>query len=159
MKRVFDRTFWLYCLLGLLNYGVCNAVMLFLNVALALPETTSLLVEFSLQTLISFALNRYVTFRGCQVSRFWLLFSLLIVGLCYLLTRVLLRDLFLLLLQTAGLQAICAGLRSGLGISMAQPVFNQKLVMLLCTFTYSVVNYFGQRYLVFRPGKQQEETT
>lgn len=157
MKKLFDRTFWLYAALGLLNYGFCNAVMLFLHIALALPESTSLLIEFSLQTAISFLLNRYVTFRSCEVSRLWPLWSALIVALCYVLAKVLLRDLFSALLQTQGLSQLCERLRVRLGLGMGLTEFTQKIVMLLCTFAYSVINYFGQRYIVFRP-RHREET-
>lgn len=157
MKKILDRTFWLYLLLGLLNYGFCNAVMLFFNIVLQVPESASILIEFSLQTLISFFLNRFITFRHCKVSKLWPLFSILIVGVCYLLAKVLLRDLFMLLLQTNAVSAATVWLHDLLKVQMEQRVFDEKLVMLLCTFTYSVINYFGQRYLVFRPKPGGEE--
>lgn len=158
MKRIFDRTFWLYVLLGLVNFLFCNAVMLFVNIRLSLPEGESLLLEFSLQTLISLFLNRFVTFRGCEISKLWPLFSLLIVGVCYVLAKVLLRDLFYLLLERSFLQSVCVWLREVLRVQMPQAEFNQKLVMIMCTFTYSVINYIGQRYLVFRPDRKKEES-
>ena len=74
MKRIwnqfFDKTFWLYVALGILNYGVCNLIMLILHNVFYVAKTPSLIIEFALQTGISFLLNRYVTFRGLEISRF-----------------------------------------------------------------------------------------
>lgn len=148
---------FLYAGLGIVNYLFCNAVMLFVNIALSLPEATSLLLGFALQAAISFLLSRYVTFRNLNVSRFWLGYSILMVGLCYLIARVLLRDLFLLLLQTEAIISCVASLRAWLSVEMELAVFSEKLVMLLCTLTYSVINYIGQRYFVFRPKKNHTE--
>lgn len=154
-KSFFDRTLLLYVLLGIGNYLVCNAVMLLLNIVLHISEDLSLLIEFLLQTFNSFFLNRYVTFRDRRVNRLWPLFSLLIVALSYLLAKVLLRDLFLAWLQSDGMQAGIEALRQRLGVTMAHAEFSAKLVMLLCTLFYSIVNYFGQRYLAFRPDRRK----
>lgn len=151
MKKHFDRTLLLYVLLGLLNYAVCNAIMLLCNIAFSLPETPSLILEFALQTINSFFLNRLITFRGCKLSRLWPLYSLLVIAVCYLIAKVLLRDAFSLFMQTSVMSAAADWLRNLLHVGMDLPVFREKLVMLLCTFTYSAINYFGQRYLVFRP--------
>lgn len=158
MKKVFDKTFFLYLLLGILNYAFCNAVMLFVNIALGVPETPSLVIEFALQTIISFFLNRYVTFRGWRVSRLWPLHSLASVGLCYLLAKVLLRDFFVWLMLTPLPSAIAAWLQGLLHNDLPPEFFCRKLAMLLCTLTYSVINYIGQRYVVFRRVDAKEET-
>ena len=65
--------------------------------------------------------------------------------------------LAMLLFQTGAGSAVSAWLRDLFRVQMEQNVFNEKLVMLLCTFTYSVINYFGQRYLVFRPKTGDKE--
>ena len=70
-NRVFDRTFWIYVILGLVNYGVCNAIMLVLHLVFHVETDAALYIEFALQTGISFLLNRYVTFRGLKISRWW----------------------------------------------------------------------------------------
>ena len=158
MKKHFDRVLLLYVLLGLLNYAFCNAVMLFFNLMFHLPETPSLILEFALQSVISFFLNRYVTFRGRKLSRLWPLYSLLVIAVCYLIAKVLLHGVFAALLALPALRAASEWLRELLRVGLSPEVFREKLVMLLCTFTYCVVNYFGQRYLVFRPVAEEPES-
>lgn len=156
MKKVFDKTMFLYLILGLLNYAVCNAVMLFVNIALHVPETPSLILEFVLQTINSFILNRYVTFRGWRVSRLWPLISLCSIGVCYLLAKVLMRDVFVSLMQAEPLRSVAAWGQDVLKNDMPLEEFCEKIAMLLCTLTYSAINYIGQRYVVFRRVKTPE---
>ena len=64
MKKILDKTFWLYVGLGILNYGFCSVIMLFFKNVVRLGDTPCLIISFTLQTSISFILNRFVTFRG-----------------------------------------------------------------------------------------------
>lgn len=163
MKRklsgLFDKTFWLYVLLGLVNYAVCNTVMLLLHNGLQVSKSASLLIEFSLQTAVSFLLNRYVTFRGIPISKNWPVRFVISVGLSYLAAKVLLLRVFERLITLPFFEGLADRLQVVLAPSAAAADFRRNLVMLACTMVYCVVNYIGQRYYVFRPVKQPAPQT
>lgn len=156
LKKIFDKTFIIYVVLGFLNYGICNAIMLLLHNGFGLAETPSLIVEFALQTMVSFLLNRYVTFRGIPISKYWPLMFFVSVGASYLLAKVLLLQLFKYLITLPFFIAIADFVQAIVAKTADPAVFRDSLVMLACTFVYCVVNYVGQRYYVFKP--QNRET-
>lgn len=154
-NKVFDKTFWLYVVLGILNYGVCNLIMLILHNVFHVEKTPSLIIEFTLQTGISFLLNRFVTFRGLRISRYWPLKFVVSVGMSYLLAKVLLLKVFESLINVQPLCAISDWIQNLVAKSAETPVFRENLVMLACTMTYCIINYIGQRYYVFRAQKPE----
>ena len=150
-RKIFDKTFLIYVVLGFLNYGICNAIMLVLHLVFHVGEDASIVIEFALQTLVSFLLNRYVTFRGIRISRYWPLKFVVSVAGSYLIAKVLLKKLFEYLITLPFFYGIADWLQ-GLVTKNADPAdFRRSLVMLATTFIYCVVNYVGQRYYVFRP--------
>ena len=154
-NSIFDRTFWLYVILGLFNYGLCNLVMLILHNVYNVSKDVSIIIEFAMQTGISFLLNRFVTFRGIEISRWWPVKFFVAVGVSYLLAKVLLLKLFEYLITLPFFISIADWLQ-GIVAKEADPMkFRQNLVMLACTFAYCVINYIGQRYYVFRPRKKE----
>ncbi len=154
LKRIMDKTFWLYVGLGILNYGICNAVMLVLHLMLKVGTDASLLIEFTMQTTISFLLNRYVTFRDLNISKLWPLKFAASVGLSYLLAKVLLYKLFEYLITLPFFVALADWIQGIVAKGTDPTLFRHSLVMLACTFIYCGVNYVGQRYYVFRPQKE-----
>ena len=156
LRKFLDKTFWIYVVLGFLNYGICNAIMLVLHHVFEVDTDSSLHIEFALQTMVSFVLNRYVTFRGLKISRWWPVLFFVSVGVSYLLAKVLLFKVFEYLITLPFFIGIADWVQ-GLVSPTADPlVFRHDLVMLGTTFVYCVINYVGQRYFVFRP--QKEET-
>jgi putative flippase GtrA len=154
ISKILDKTFWLYVALGFLNYGVCNAIMLVLHNVFHVGTTASLIIEFALQTGVSFLLNRYVTFRGIRISRWWPVKFFVSVGVSYLVAKVLLYKVFEYLITLPFFVAIADWVQ-GIVARDADPLkFRHNLVMLACTFVYCVINYVGQRYYVFRPRKE-----
>ncbi|MBQ1410960.1 MAG: GtrA family protein, partial [Oscillospiraceae bacterium] len=94
LKKILDKTFWIYVVLGILNYGICNAIMLVLHHVFHVSEDMSLIIEFAMQTILSFLLNRFVTFRNLKISRWWWIMFFVSVGLSYLIAKVLLLQVF-----------------------------------------------------------------
>ena len=154
MKKILDKTFFLYVGLGILNYLTCNAIMLVVHNVFHVAKTPSLILEFALQTMISFLLNRYVTFRGIPISRYWPLKFVVSVGASYLLAKVLLLRLFEEWINLPFFAGISDWLQGLIAKEAATEDFRRNLVMLATTFIYCVVNYIGQRYYVFSPRKQ-----
>ena len=157
LSKILDKTFWLYVGLGILNYGICNAIMLVLHWVFEVSTDASLIIEFALQTAVSFVLNRYVTFRGLRISRYWPIKFVVSVGVSYLLAKVLLYKVFEYLITLPFLISIADWVQS-IVAPQAEPLdFRHSLVMLACTFIYCAVNYIGQRYYVFKPCKEERE--
>ncbi|MBQ6160449.1 MAG: GtrA family protein [Oscillospiraceae bacterium] len=156
LKKILDKTFWLYVGLGVLNYGVCNVIMLVLHHVFAVGEHESLVIEFAMQTAISFVLNRFVTFRGIPISRVWPVKFVISVAASYLIAKVLLLKVFEYLMTLPFFIGISDWLQ-GIVAKDADPAkFRESLVMLACTFTYCVINYIGQRYFVFKPRREKQ---
>lgn len=155
IKKIMDKTFWLYVCLGLLNYGICNAIMLVLHHVFSVGKQESIIIEFALQTTISFILNRWVTFRGLRISKYWPLLFVITVAASYLIAKVLLLKVFEYLITLPFFIGVSDWLQ-GIVAKNADPAkFRESLVMLSCTFVYCAINYIGQRYFVFRPRKEQ----
>lgn len=155
-NKIIDRTFWVYVGLGLLNYGICNVVMLVLYNVFDVETTTSLIIEFAMQTGISFLLNRFVTFRGLELTRWWPVKFVITVGVCYFVAKVLLYQVFDYLIELPFFTAVAEWVRGILAKNADPALFRHNLVMLACTFAYCVINYFGQRYYVFRPRNSEK---
>ncbi len=153
-NKVMDRIFWIYVILGLLNYGICSALMLVLHHVFSVDTDASIIIEFALQTLISFLLNRYVTFRGIEISRWWPLKFAVSVAASYLLAKVLLYHLFIYLIGLPLFTSISDWVQGIVAKNADPAAFRESLVMLACTFSYCAINYIWQRYYVFRPKKQ-----
>lgn len=145
LKRVLDRTFWIYVGLGITNYLVCNTVMLVLYNLCGFGKDSAFGVYYCLQTLISLLLNRFVTFRRLPVSRLWPLRFLLSIGLSYVLAKVLLKKLAEWFVAQ---QAVAALLEQAAGDFA--PRLAGNLVLVACSLSYCAINYVGQRYFVFR---------
>lgn len=157
MKKIIDKTFWIYAALGLLNYAFCSLVMLLFRNLLKLDEIWCLIISFLLQTTISFFLNRFVTFRGIEISKYWPVKFVISIGVCYVVAKILLRDLYKLLIELPFFVSLTDWLRGVLHLNMEPQEFRLQLVMLATTFTYCVINYIGQRYFVFRAVNQKAD--
>lgn len=157
IKKLLDKTFWIYVGLGLLNYGICNAIMLVLHNVFHVGTTASLIIEFAMQTGISFILNRYVTFRGIPIARSWPVKFVVSVAVSYLLAKVLLYKAFEYLITLPFFITIADWVQGIVAREADPALFRHNLVMLACTFTYCVINYIGQRYYVFHPVKEKTE--
>ena len=152
--KFLDKTFWIYVVLGILNYAVCNAIMLVLRFSFSVERDSALYIEFALQTMVSFLVNRFVTFRSLKISRWWWIMFFVSVGVSYLIAKVLLLELLEYLITLPFFISISDWVQNIVAKAKEPMAFREALVMLACTFVYCVINYIGQRYYVFRPMKE-----
>ena len=150
IKKVLDRTFWIYVGLGITNYLICNTVMLILYNFCGFGKDSAFGVYYCMQTLISLLLNRFVTFRNLKISRLWPVRFVISIALSYLLAKVLLKELAEWLVA---LPVIAGVLRQLAGAHA--PKLAGNLVLVSCSLCYCAVNYIGQRYFVFRKVREE----
>ena len=152
MRKIFDKTFILYVILGFVNYFACSAIMLIFRNVLRMDEDLCIIISFALQTVNSFILNRYVTFRGIEISKWWPVKFVVSVALAYVVSKVILKRVYQYLIEVPFFSGIADWLQGYVG--KGNDNFRENLVMLACTFTYCVINYVGQRYFVFTAKKR-----
>lgn len=159
MKKIIDKTLLIYAGLGILNYGFCSLIMLLFRNLFGWHKDVCMIISFCLQTMISFFLNRYVTFRGIKISKYWPLKFVISIAVCFLVAKVLLHDLFLYLVELPFFVGITDWLYNFIQIKLEPKEFRIQLVMLATTFIYCVINYIGQRYFVFRAAPSEDTET
>jgi putative flippase GtrA len=134
MKRLTDHTFFRFLLVGASNTLLSAAMMFLLYNLAGLSATWSSAAAFTAGAVLSFFLNRYVTFRSGE--GFWksaLKFAVNVAVLwavCYL-----------------WLQKWMSGLLVGGGFPLRRA---DNISMLVSMGAYTVFNYLGQRFFAFR---------
>ncbi len=140
VKKVFDRAFLLYCLVGVLNYVVCTVLMFLLyNLGLC-GMLVSSLVNYVLGSVIWYWACFKFIFPGQKQTPGLLIRFVLEVLLCYLVSYHILAPMVVQLLSEE-----IAALLASLPAEQAKTNF----VMAIGSLVYAILNYFGQRYLVF----------
>lgn len=144
MKRFFDKALLLYCITGFLNYVLCNSIMFVLyNLGLA---------NMGVSSLVNYTLGGFVWYYACYkfvfpgrkhnatlVSRF-----IAEIMVCYLVSYYFVAPLLLHFALYSGI--ISGTMLSHHGLS-SQAAGNYT--MAIGSVTYSILNYFGQRFFVF----------
>lgn len=153
MKRVLDKTLLVYMLLGLINYLFCSCIMLIVYNKTYATEELSFLVYYLLSSVISLLLNRFVTFRDQHPKTTWPIRFLLVVFTCYMAAQI--------------------GFKAALDAFFLRPKIQAWLIhtthtrqvkelesnisLLASSFAYCILNYFGQRYFVFRNAPEKKK--
>ena len=136
IRRLFDRTFWKFILVGVANTLFGAAIMfLFYNV-LHLSYWISSASNYIFGSILSYVLNRAFTFQNTEHSRKTLPRFVLSISLCYLLAYGVAKPLV-------------RNLLTGTTQSLQE---NVAMLVGMCLFTG--LNYIGQRFFVFRKRQQ-----
>ena len=149
MKRVLDKTLLLYMLLGIFNYLFCSYIMLLVYNKIDAPQGTAFLTYYVLSTIISLVLNRYVTFRHRHPDGFWFIRFVLVVLGCYLVAQVGIKATLDAVFLLPRVQAWLVRMIHTHQIRKLE----NNITLLVSSFSYCILNYFGQRYYVFRDKK------
>lgn len=142
LRSLVDRTLVLYVLVGVLNFVVCTSLMFLLFNLCGVSEHVAPIVNYGMGSLIWYLSCQYLLFKGHPTTWKRVLFFLVEVLLCYLLSyyiiapmaaQLLLRwDFARWVFAFGGADKLQANCEMGIG-----------------ALTYALLNYFGQRYLVF----------
>ncbi len=151
LKRLLDRTFITYLIVGVLNFIVCNFLMFLLYNRFHVSEHLAPVVNYGLGSVIWFLSSRYLIFRDWHTTPGLLLRFALEVLVCYglsyyivapLARELLLRGESVMRFFSFGGEAKIAG----------------NCAMTVGMFSYAVLNYFGQRYFVFNRRFQKTQS-
>ena len=146
MKKYFDKTLLIYMALGLVNFLVCTGVMLLVYNYGNTSQEIAFLVYYSLSSTVSLILNRFVTFRDQHPGVSWPWKFILCVIVCYILTKVFFKDVLDLVLLSPSVQFRLLRLLPNADIVHLE----NNISLVSSSLAYCILNYFGQRYFVFR---------
>jgi putative flippase GtrA len=130
--EVFDRKFFKFVLVGIINTIVGSAIMFLLYDAAHLSYWVSSACNYGLTSILSFFLNKYFTFGVRQWSAFKVFAFILTIVFSYLIAYGIAKPVMSYLLRDSSLK-----IRE-----------NAALLTGMCLFTG--INYLGQRLVVFR---------
>ena len=138
IKKLFDRTFWKFILVGMANTIFGTGIMfLFYNV-FHFSYWISSASNYIFGSILSYFLNRMFTFKNRDSAKRTLPRFVINISLCYLLAYGLAKPL-------------AARLLANLSVTLQE---NIAMLVGMCLFVG--FNYLGQRFFVFRDRKAGE---
>lgn len=154
MKKIFDKAFVLYCIVGVLNFIVCTAIMFLLYNLGVCSEDVAPLVNYGLGGVIWYVANLKLVFPGQKQTPALVFRFVLEAVCCYLLCYYLIAPpLYRLLADKAVFQRIISFI-----MHLPEEQLEANCVMALGSLCYAVLNYFGQRFFVFHEFKRAKKT-
>lgn len=140
IRKLLDKTFWKFILVGVINTLVGTGVMfLFYNV-FHFGYWISSASNYVVGSIVSYLLNKHFTFQNKSRSPKVIVRFVINISVCYLVAYGVAKPLVRMLL-------------SGMGTVIQD---NGAMLMGMCIFV--VLNYLGQRFFAFREpedGKQE----
>lgn len=133
MKKLFDKKLILYCLVGFANYVFCTGLMFLLYNLGICDDHIAPLINYGLGGIIWYFGNVKLVFKQKQTPALIIRFVLEII-VCYLICYYILSPLICKLFVHKS----------------ASTAAKDNIRMAVGSITYAIVNYFGQRFFVFR---------
>jgi len=130
--KLIDKSLFKFILVGIINTIVGSAIMFLSFNLLNFGYWLSSALNYTIGTILSFFLNKYFTFSVKEFSLFMILAFIINILCSYFIAYGIAKPLVNYFLQT----------------SPQKFRENMALVTGMCIFT--VINYFGQKYIVFK---------
>ena len=132
MKKLLDKTFWKFILVGAANTLVGTGVMFLCYNLLHMGYWPSSAANYICGSILSYFLNKHFTFRNREKGFKVVLRFVLNISVCYLIAYGVAKPL-------------AAWVLSGAGKTVQE---NGAMLVGMCFFV--LLNYFGQRFFAFR---------
>lgn len=145
VKKLVDRTLLRYLAVGVVNFIVCTALMFLLFNLCGFSEHVAPLVNYGLGSLIWYLACRFFLFPQNRTSLRQLLRFAVDVLICYAVSYYVISPLFSPLLLRA--DSVRRFFSFGGG---SEQKITGNCEMTVGAGAYAILNYFGQRYYVFR---------
>ncbi|SFE48349.1 Putative flippase GtrA (transmembrane translocase of bactoprenol-linked glucose) [Sharpea azabuensis] len=136
IKKLLDRTFWKFILVGIINTIVGTGVMFLCYNAFHLNYWVSSAMNYIIGSIVSYFLNKYFTFQNKQRSWKIVIKFIINISVCYLIAYGVAKPLV-------------ARILSGQSVTIQE---NGAMLVGMCLFVG--LNYLGQRFFAFK----KEET-
>ena len=131
-QQLLDVTFWKFVLVGIANTLVGTTVMFVAYNALHLSYWISSASNYVIGSIVSYFLNKYFTFQNNEKSFAMIIKFVINISICYLAAYGVAKPLVRMVL------------------SGASKSIQENLAMLVGMGLFVVLNYFGQRFIVFK---------
>lgn len=138
IKKLVDKTFWKFILVGIINTIVGTGVMFICYNALHFNYWISSAMNYIIGSIVSYFLNKYFTFQNKQRS--WKMVAKFIINIsvCYLIAYGVAKPLVARILYNQS-------------ITIQE---NGAMLVGMCLFVG--LNYLGQRFFVFKKNSSTE---
>lgn len=136
MRKFFDRSFVRFIIVGVINTVVGTATM-FLLYWLGAGYWFSSAANYIVGSIVSYFLNKYYTFKESKKSPLQILWFAIHISLCYF---------------------IAYGVAKPIGVALlagATVEVQETLAMCIAMGLFVILNYIGQKYIVFRAEKKE----
>lgn len=134
VKKLLDKTFWKFIMVGVINTIVGTGVMFLCYNVLRCSYWISSAMNYIVGSIVSYFLNKYFTFQNKQRSWLIIVKFILNVSICYFVAYGIAKP-------------VVAHILSGQSIRIQE---NGALLVGMCLFV--ALNYIGQRFFVFKEG-------
>lgn len=142
VRKFVDRTLLLYVIVGVANFIICTSIMFLLFNLCGVSEHVAPIVNYGMGSLIWFLACHFILFKGHPTTLKRVILFAAEVLVCYLLSyyviapaasKLLLKwDFASWVFRFGGVDKMQANCEMGIG-----------------ALAYALINYFGQRYIVF----------
>lgn len=136
MRKLFDNTFVKFVIVGVINTIVGTAVMFLLYWAGA-GYWFSSAANYIVGSIVSYFLNKYYTFKESKRSPWQILWFSVHIGICYFLSHGVAKPIATELMPEFSLE------------------MQESVAMLIAMGIFVILNYLGQKYIIF-PEKKKE---
>ena len=136
LKKLFDKTFWKFILVGVANTIFGTGIMFVFYNVFHFSYWVSSASNYFFGSILSYILNRLFTFQNKAATQKTLPRFVINISLCYLLAYGLAKPLVIHILADLTKQA------------------QENIAMLVGMCLFVGLNYIGQRFFVFKSEKQ-----
>ncbi len=132
IKKLLDKTFWKFILVGIINTIVGTGVMFLCYNALHFNYWVSSAMNYIIGSIVSYFLNKYFTFQNKQRSWKIVVKFIVNISVCYLIAYGVAKP-------------VVAYILSGQSVTIQE---NGAMLVGMCLFVG--LNYLGQRFFAFK---------
>ena len=132
IKKLLDKTFWKFILVGIINTIVGTGVMFLCYNVLHFNYWVSSAMNYIIGSIVSYFLNKYFTFQNKQRSWKIVVKFIVSISVCYLIAYGVAKP-------------VVAHILSGQSVTIQE---NGAMLVGMCLFVG--LNYLGQRFFAFK---------
>lgn len=136
--KIIDKTTLKFIIVGIINTLVGTGVMFFMYNIVHTSYWISSMANYIIGSIVSYFLNKYFTFQSNEKSFKEIIYFVINISICYLISYGIAKPLVYYILND-----ISRNLQD-----------NIAMLVGMCLFV--VLNYFGQRFFVFKESKNAE---